>query len=152
MKDFKRILFPVDFSEVSPKIAPWVLATAEKYDAEIHLLFVARSLEHFVGIMVPMVSIEEFQNEVVRGAEASIEEFVDTHFKGHPKCRTHVVVGDAAEEINRYIDSESIDLGIMGTHGRKGIERVLVGSVADRVIKTSTVPVLSINPYKVRGA
>jgi len=151
MKDFKKILFPVDFSEVSPKIASWVLATAEKYDSEIHLLFVARNLEHFVGISVPMVSIEEFQNEVVRGAEASIEEFADIHFKGYPKCRTHVVAGDAAEEIIKYIEKESIDLLIMGTHGRKGIERVLFGSVADRVIKTSPVPVLSINPYRVKG-
>jgi nucleotide-binding universal stress UspA family protein len=45
-----------------------------------------------------------------------------------------------------------MDLVVMGTHGRKGIERVLFGSVADRVIKTSPVPVLSINPYKVSGA
>jgi nucleotide-binding universal stress UspA family protein len=47
-----------------------------------------------------------------------------------------------------YISDEEIDLVIMGTHGRKGLDRVFFGSVADRVVKMSPVPVLTINPYK----
>jgi nucleotide-binding universal stress UspA family protein len=152
IKDFKRILFPVDFSEVSPEIVPWVLLTAKKFEAEIHLLFVSRSFEHLASVYVPVVSIEHFQSEVIEGAETKIEEFANTHFGGYPVCKTKVTVGDAAEEILEYIEKEKIDLVVMGTHGRKGLERVLFGSVAERVIKMSSRPVLSINPYKLSNA
>ncbi len=148
MKEFKRILFPVDLSDVSANIAPWVLMVAKKFDAEIHLLFVARSLDHFVGVYVTPTYIQSFENEVIKGAEKKIDEFTKAYFEGYPSCKSKVVLGDAAEDILKYIESEKIDLVIIGTHGRKGLERVFFGSVADRVIKMSQVPVLSINPYR----
>ena len=148
MKQIKKILFPLDFSKVSPVIAPWVLTLAEKFGAEIHLLFVARRLGHFSRINVAEASINCFEEEIIRAGEKSMEEFVNNHFEGYPARKTGIVLGDAAEEILRYIESEEIDLVIMGTHGRKRLEGVLFGSVADRVIKKSSAPVLSINPYR----
>lgn len=148
MPEFKKLLFPIDFSEVSPKMAPWALAVAQKFSAEIHLLFVARRLEHLASLNVAQVSIEDFENEVIRGAETKMEEFANKHFVAYPTCKSRVVLGDAAEEILNYVKSEEIDLIIIGTHGRKGIERILFGSVAERVIKMSPVPVMSINPYR----
>ncbi|MBR9984971.1 MAG: universal stress protein, partial [Desulfosarcina sp.] len=59
-----------------------------------------------------------------------------------------VLSGDAADEILKAIESENIDLIILGTHGRKGLEHVIFGSVAENVVKQSPVPVLPINPYK----
>jgi nucleotide-binding universal stress UspA family protein len=152
MPEFKKLLFPIDFSEVSPKMAPWALEVAKKFSSEIHLLFVARRLEHLLSIYVDQVSIEDFENEVIRGAEEKIEEFANTHFHGYPVCKTRVVLGDAAEEILNYVKSEEIDLIVIGTHGRKGIDRILFGSVAERVIKMSPVPVMSINPYRTRDS
>jgi nucleotide-binding universal stress UspA family protein len=152
MKEFGKILFPVDLSDVSPIIAPWVLDFAERYDAEIHLLFVARNLEYLAGVYVPVVSISNLEAEIIKGAEAKIEELSDTYFKGYPVCKTRVVLGDAAEEILKYAETEKIGLIIIGTHGRKGIDRILFGSVAEKVIKMSSVPVLSINPYRARAA
>lgn len=145
MKAFKKILFPVDFSDVSPKIAPWVVMMAKKFDAEIHLLFVARRLGYFSDVYVTPVSIENFEGEIIRGGETAMEEFVATHFDKYLALNTKVVLGDAADRILNYITSEKIDLVIIGTHGRKGLQRVFFGSVAERVIKTSQVPVLSIN-------
>jgi nucleotide-binding universal stress UspA family protein len=149
MKVFNKILFPVDFSEVSPKIVPWVSTVAKQFEAEIHLLFVARTFNYFTGIYVEEVSIQTLESDIIRGAEVNIEEFVKTHFGEDTNCKTKVIPGDAAEEIIRYIQSEGIDLVIMGTHGRKGLNRILFGSVAERVIKMSPVPVLSINPHRV---
>ena len=149
MKVFNKILFPVDLSEVSQKIAPWVLTMAKQFGAEVHLLFVVRKFVHFSGMYVDSISIQNFQNEVIRGAQQSIDEFAKTHFGEHNSCKTNVVEGDAAEEIINYIKAEGIHLVIMGTHGRKGLNRILFGSVAERVIKMSPVPVLSINPYRV---
>ena len=148
MKEVKKILFPVDLSEASSGIVPWVLLTAKRFSAEIHLLFVVRKLDHFSGLYVAQASIENFEGEVIKGAETKIEEFANRYFEGYPVCKTEVMVGDAAEEIINCIKSESIDLVIIGTHGRKGLDRIVFGSVADRVIKMSPVPVLSINPYK----
>jgi len=146
MKELKRILFPIDLSEVSPKIAPWVLLTAKKFQAEIHLLFVARNLEHLTNVNVQVASIENFQSEIIEGAETKIEKFANTYFEGYPVCKAKVVVGDAAEEILNYIGSAKIDLVIIGTHGRKGMDRIILGSIADKVIKSAPVPVLSVNP------
>ena len=148
MTEFKKLLFPIDFSEVSPKIAPWALGVAQKFSAEIHLLFVARRLEHLASLNVAQVSIEDFENEVIRGAEIKMDEFANKNFQVYSACKTMVVLGDAAEEILNYVRSEGIDLIVIGTHGRKGMERVLFGSVAERVIKMSPVPVMSINPYR----
>lgn len=149
MKEIGKILFPVDLSEVSPKIAPWVLDFAERFDAEIHLLFVVRNLEYLSSVYVPVVSISNLEAEIIKGAEAKIEEFSDAYFKGYRACKTRVVVGDAAEEVLKYAETEKIGLVIIGTHGRKGVDRILFGSVAEKVIKMSSVPVLSINPYRV---
>jgi nucleotide-binding universal stress UspA family protein len=148
MDPIEKILFPVDFSEVSPMIAPFVLMVGESFKAEIHILFVARTLEYFSSIYVSPVTIQNFEEDVIKGAEKKMDEFVQSHFKNYPSLRTKVSLGDAAEEILKYIHVEGVDLVIIGTHGRKGLERILFGSVAERVIKMSTVPVVSINPYR----
>jgi len=146
MELFKKILFPVDLSEVSPKIAPYVGELAARFDAEIHLLFVARILQHFTSIYVPHPSVSKFEAEIIEGAERKLQEFVQETFP-EGSCRAQVVLGDAAEEILNYAKTEGIDLIIMGTHGRKGIERIIFGSVAERVVKKSLIPVLTVNPY-----
>ena len=146
MQIFRRILFPVDLSEVSPKIVPYVRDMEAWFDAEIHLLFVARILQHFTSIYVPHPSVNKFEAEIVKGAEKKLQEFVNEHFRADSP-KTRVLLGDPAEEILNYAQSEGIDLIIIGTHGRKGIERIIFGSVAERVVKKSPVPVLTVNPY-----
>ncbi|MBW2345929.1 MAG: universal stress protein [Deltaproteobacteria bacterium] len=130
MTKFKKLLFPIDFSDVSPKIAPWALTVAQKFSAEIHLLFVARRLEHLASLNVAQVSIEDFENEVIRGAETKMEEFANKNFQAYSDYKTRVVLGDAAEEILNYVESEKIDLIVIGTHGRKGMERILFGGAS----------------------
>ena len=76
-------------------------------------------------------------------------EFMDEHFSKFPNTEITVVAGDASEEILNYIEEHQIDLVIMGTHGRKGMDKIIFGSVAERVVKTSPVPVMVVNPYKV---
>jgi nucleotide-binding universal stress UspA family protein len=125
MKEFKRILFPVDLSESSEKIIPVVQTVAEKFESEIHILFAARVFEYFTSIYVPHPSISKF-----------------------PNTTTAVVAGDASEEILNYIEDQHMDLVIMGTHGRKGMDKIIFGSVAERAVKLSPVPVMVVNPYK----
>ncbi len=149
MKEFNKILFPLDLSEASPKIIPFVTTMAQKFGSEIHLLFVARVFGHFSGIYVPHPSIDKFEDEIVEGAKKRLKEFTEEYFSDFPETRAEVVAGDISEEILKYTGSKGIDLLILGTHGRKGLEKVVFGSVAERVAKASPVPVLLVNPYKV---
>lgn len=149
MHDFKKILFPLDLSETSAKIVPFVKSLASRYDARVHLLFVARVFDYFTSMYVPHPSVSQFEKEVIEGAEKRLYEFADENFAAVAGTRTQVVAGDPSEEILGYIAAHGIDLVVMGTHGRKGLDKVIFGSVAERVVKSSPVPVMVVNPFKV---
>ncbi len=148
MPPFEKILFPVDLSDVSRRIIPVVVTVTETFRAELHLLFVARVFRYYDNIYVPSASILEFEEKIIEGARQRLEEFVEEHLARCNVRSTEVVSGDPSEEIIRYVESEGIDLVIMGTHGRKGLDRILFGSVATQVVTRSPVPVLTVNPHR----
>jgi nucleotide-binding universal stress UspA family protein len=74
---------------------------------------------------------------------------LDEHFSEFTNTKAVVVAGDASEEIINYIEDQQIDLVVMGTHGRKGMDKIMFGSVAERVLKLSPVPVMVVNPHKI---
>ena len=147
MKTFDKILFPVDLSESSDTIVPYVQLMGEKFQSRIYLLYVARVFQYFTEIYVPSPSIIQFENEIINGAQKRLHEFAGKYFKTFKAIQTAVVSGDPAEMILQNIKEQDIDLVIMGTHGRKGVEKILFGSVADRVVKTSHIPVMVVNPH-----
>ena len=148
MLTIKNILFPIDLTENSIKIFPYVLSMADKYDSKIYLMHVAQDLLEWGGFYVPHVSLEESQKEVMLTAENLMDEICNEELQGHPDARKIIVSGDPALEILKVIESENIDLVIMGTHGRKGLDHVIFGSVAGNVVKKSPAPTLTVNPYK----
>lgn len=148
MPEFKKILFPVDLSEVSAEIIPYVTTLARTFQSDLHVLFVARIFKYYDTIYVSPVSIMEFEEKVVAGGKRRLDEFVAEHLKDCCVSVVKVIPGDPAEEIVRYIGAEGIDLVVMSTHGRKGLDRVLFGSVANQVVTTSSVPVMTVNPYR----
>ncbi|ROQ90693.1 universal stress protein [Desulfosoma caldarium] len=143
---FKKILFPVDFSPVSEKIVPVVREMAERFQAKVHVLFVARIFDDLGSMYVPRPSIKTIQTELAEGARKKLNEFLQQHFQDLP-MEGQVVSGDPAEEILKFAATQGMDLIVMGTHGRKGLERIVFGSVAERVVKGASVPVLTVNPY-----
>lgn len=146
MKPFSRILCTVDLSEHSKIVAEYAGMLAKNMDAHVDVLYVAPTLSQYVGFHVPPSSIENFVGEIVEGAEKSMDTFVAENFQG-VKATGKVVTGYAAEEIILYANTMKVDLIIMGTHGRKGLDRVLFGSVAEKVVKTANQPVLTIRPF-----
>ena len=149
MREFKKVLFPVDLSESSEKIVPYILMVARKFNSEIHLLFVARVFDYFSGLYVPVASINAIEKDIIDGAEKRLDEFAEQYFSDYSDMVMSVVPGDASNKIIDYITSNEIDLVIMGTHGRKGVDKVIFGSVAERVVKTAPVPVMVVNPHKI---
>lgn len=150
MEKFKTILFPVDLSPASPELVPYAKTMAEKFESEIHLLFVARRFQHLSDMYVPEPEIYTFERGILEGAERRLDEFKDTHFMMSANIKTAVLSGDPAEEIITYTQTEKVDMIVMGTHGRKGLNKIVFGSVAERVVKRSPVPVFIVNPYKTK--
>jgi nucleotide-binding universal stress UspA family protein len=146
MSDIRKILFPVDLSEASPKIVPWVISVAQKYGAQVDCLFVARDFEHFsMAGLVPYADTGEFHDQIVKNAEKLLARFVTDYFRGVPASPV-VASGYPAEMILEYAREHKADLIVMGTHGRKGVERIIFGSVAEHVVKNSIIPVMTVKP------
>jgi nucleotide-binding universal stress UspA family protein len=150
MKGFENILFPIDFSECSESIFPHALEVAKRFDAKLHLLFVARDISYLATINVARDTLMNTVAEIASAGENKMEAFCDNSLGGLSNYKTKVVMGSPAEEILKYAHEEGIDLIIMGTHGRKGLDRILMGSVADHVLKHAPLPVLTVNPYRPR--
>jgi len=150
MIKIKKILFPLDLTENSSKILPYVLSISEKYDSIIYLLHVVQDLNRWGKLYVPHPSMDKFQKEAIEVAKKAMDKVCENQLQSCPNFQKRVVSGDAVDEILKVVESEDIDLLIMGTHGRKGLEHTIFGSVANNVLKKSPVPVLVINPYKMK--
>ena len=148
MKGFKNVLFPIDFSECSEKVFPFALEMAQKFDAKLHLLFVARDISYLTTIALSRDTLMNTVDEIARAGKNQMEAFCDKNLRDFPNYETKVVTGNPADEIVKFADEQSIDLIVMGTHGRKGLDRTLMGSVADHAIKNASAPVLTINPFR----
>lgn len=145
MTSIKKILVAVDLSPQSSNVADYAVCLAKSLDADIIAVYIAPSLGHYVGFHVPTSSIENFVGEVVNGAEKSMDDFVQEKFQGI-RAEGKVISGYAAEEIINQAKENNADLIVMGTHGRAGLDRILFGSVAEKVVKTSNIPVLTVRP------
>jgi len=145
MVQIKTILCALDFSEVSPKVAAYAKTLAEVCGAKIIALYVAPSLTQYVEFHVQASYIDDFVTGIVHGASDTMDAFLKDYFSGVP-AEGRVVTGYAAEEIVNAAEEMKADMIVLGTHGRRGIDKFLFGSVAEKVIKTSPVPVLSMRP------
>jgi len=144
-----KILFPCDLTENAIKILPYVLTLSEKFDSDIYLLHVVRDLNRWGKLYVPHPSMDNAQKDALEAAENALDKICDEKMQGCPNFHRRIVAGDPTEEILKTIESEGIDLAVMGTHGRRGLESTIFGSVAENTVKKSPVPVLVVNPWKV---
>jgi len=143
--NLKRIICALDLSDHSKTVADYAQSLAKLTGASITAVYAAPTLTQYTGFHVPPNTIDSFVGEIVSGAERSMADFVSENFKDID-AKGVVVVGYAAEEILALAEREQADMIIMGTHGRKGIDRILFGSVAEKVVKNSVCPVLTIRP------
>jgi len=148
--EVKRILWPTDFSENSAKALPWVVDLADKYGAEILALNVTEPLNRYT-ILADLTSSNEAQRVFERAREKSAQKLYEICDKHLDHCRLmdkRVITGDPAEEILKAIKSDDIDLVVMSTHGYSGVKRWAYGSVAEKIMSASPVPVLTIRINK----
>lgn len=150
MLKIEKILFPSELREYSLKILPYVISMSEKFNSRIYLLHVIEDFSKWGGFYIPHISLDLYQKEAMEAAEKLMDRVCRDQMQGCPDFQRIILSGSPASEILKTIDSEAIDLVVMGTHGYKGLEHAIFGSVAEKVVKNSAVPVLTINPYKLK--
>ncbi len=148
MVEIRTILVPVDFSEVAPILAKWAKGFAKQLNAKIILTYILEDLSTYEGIFVDLKTLTELENTLYEGAKKSMEDFLKEHFSDFPDVEPVLEKGDVVETILRVAQEKGADLIVIGTHGRKGLDRILFGSVAEGVVKNSPIPVVTLNPYR----
>ena len=151
MVQINRILYPSDFSGCSFQVLPYVRSLAAKYGAEIYLLYVARNLHLYTSSRKQHSSSSTLVEKTLKELEMMLDKFCDKHLLDCPNFNRIVALGDPGEEIVKTVKKKKIDLVVMGTHGRRGLEHTLFGTVAKYVVMHSKAPVLIVNPYRVKG-
>ena len=144
MDTYDRILVPTDGSEGVERVIEHAVEVAVSNDAALHGLYVL-STDTYAGLGMESSweSVDRLLREDAERAVARIREIADHTNTGVP-VETAVVEGKPSREIVRYAEDENCDLVVMGTHGRGGIDRLLLGSVAESVIRASSIPVTTV--------
>ena len=145
MITLRRILIPIDFSPHSEQALKYGVALAEKFEAELFLIHAFQDVSIYQTEVVsgapPIMPPVEQLTASARGAmERLVQEKNLRRFGTH----TDIVEGAPVEEIVDYAKEKNIDLIVMGTHGRGWLAHVLMGSVAEKVVRKAPCPVLTV--------
>jgi universal stress protein A len=144
MLSIRRILFPTDFSEPAEYAWPYALTFAQEFGAEVHLVHVVAPPPRLTEAYVVDFDPERTVQALTAEANASMDRQVEAATSRGLIFRREVRVGVDYREIIDYATKHDIDLIVMATHGRTGLAHVLLGSVAEKVVRKAACPVLTI--------
>jgi nucleotide-binding universal stress UspA family protein len=139
----KRILFPTDFSEASRMALPMAAAIARRYGSELYAANVRTPLPYTMYSPEAVCAID---NKREREAREEMGKLLHGPELGGVPTSVVVETGDPAEELTRVVRDHDIDLAVLATHGRKGLMRLLMGSLAEELFRTLSIPVLTVGP------
>jgi len=140
----RHILCPVDFSRTSDEVLGQAGMLAERFGADLTVLHVVYDPLDATCLHVPHPPQEQLREEMIREAERQLEARLRRRLRDLPRAKTAVVVGPPFREIVRYAEEHQVDLIVMGTQGLSGLGHLIIGSTAERVVRTAPCPVLSI--------
>jgi nucleotide-binding universal stress UspA family protein len=142
--EVRKVLWPTDFSSSAEKALPYVTDLTQKYGAEIHVLYVIEDLAHHDSWYgdFDKTHVEKLMQRAAESAKKRLDQVCEKYLDSCPLYIKHIAVGDPAQEILKLIDKEKVDLVVMASHGGRGNFRF--GSVAEKVLKNSAVPVTTI--------
>jgi nucleotide-binding universal stress UspA family protein len=150
MLDIQKIIVPVDFHQHTDELAQFAIEVASKLGAKPVFVHVVETftLAASYGDAAPE-SLPQLEEEMFGRAKRKMDDLISKNKTACPECTGQVLGGDVADTIIDYAKSEkSIGLIVMGTHGARGIEKIMLGSVAERVLKRAHCPILVFNPYR----
>ncbi len=133
---YEHILIPTDGSENVAQAIDNGIAIADEFGATVHAL----------SVVPYVVTRDRLRHDPEAEAERAVEAIEQRCNEAGVDVSTEVRTGNPPEEVLAYSEDHDIDVIIMGTHGRSGLEHAIIGSVAERVVRRSTVPVLTVRP------
>ena len=147
MIKLKKILYPTDFSESSLEALAYAVSFARDYKAKLVLMHVVNEQVFSEGLNLPRVTAPEaLEQEMVKEAERRLKSIIPADERAGLDSEMVILRGMPFLEIIRYAKANEVDLIVIGTHGRSGLEHVIFGSTAERVVRKAPCPVLSVQP------
>jgi len=147
MIKLKKILYPTDFSDSSLEALKYAISFAREFKAKLVLLHVVNEKVFSEGLNLPrIVSLETLEREMTAEAERQLKTILPAEERGAVETETVILKGNPFLEIIRYAHEQDVDLIIIGTHGRSGVEHIIFGSTAEKVVRKAPCPVLSVKP------
>lgn len=154
MLPLRRILCPTDFSDRSLEAVRVGVELAGEFGARLDLLYAVPPvpasqalLSSDSGSAVTAFDVKGYSEHLKRSHEAGLQEIIDREIAGPLEAGRAVLFGRAAEQIVGYARDNDIDLVVIATHGRSGLRKVLLGSVAEQVCRRAECPVLTIRSF-----
>ncbi len=144
MKPFTKILTAIDFSENSECAFDYALTLATQFNAELTIIHVINEPVDLRGFYVPHISFEQLEKEIEESAVKMMETFCNTRLGTFVNYKTSIVTGIPYDEITAAAAKMDASLIVLGTHGRTGLDRILFGSTAERVVRSAECPVLTV--------
>jgi nucleotide-binding universal stress UspA family protein len=142
---FKRILCPTDFSKFSFRAADYAVALAKHYDGEVHFVHVVPEMLLHPDQYPYLVEPVRAEPEIRQRALDRLDAFVALTRAEQIESRFSVKEGQPVSTILGIAEDDGVDLICLGTHGREGVERLVLGSVAEKVLRKSNCPVLTVS-------
>jgi len=139
---YSEILLPTDGEPASQAALDHAIELADQYDARLHVLYVVDTAAYASFD----AGAETIVGALREQGETAVDSTVETAEDAGIETVSTVVSGSPHEEIVEHAASEGVDLIVMGTHGRTGLDRYLLGSVTERVVRTAETPVLTVHP------
>ncbi|MDD4877265.1 MAG: universal stress protein [Dehalococcoidales bacterium] len=145
---FNKILVPLDGSELAECVFPYVEDIAKKENSRVKAVFVVEHYEmpFYGAVIYDEENLKEIEQSAKKGAEQYMITVKRHLFSKGIDIDTIVLEGKIADTMVDYASNNGFDLIVMATHGRSGLARWVVGSVADKILHCSTIPVLLIRP------
>jgi len=144
MIEIQRVLFTTDFSDYSRYALPYAITMVQKFDATLHALYVVEPPNTPADFAWDQIGYDDLEQAHIDHARQSLEKLVISEVPEEIDTEIAVHLGRSVREILNYAREEDIDMIVMSTHGRSGLEHILFGSTAEKVVRQSPCPVLTI--------
>ncbi len=146
MRELSRVLCPIDFSEFSTRAYRYALSVACHYGAKLSVQHVVEPWRYPSADFSPSPELfDQFYDTLREKSEEQLQQLVKTYKHDGVQTECVVHVGMASDCILEFARAEEADVIVMGTHGRRGFDRLMLGSVTERVIRKASCPVLTVN-------
>jgi universal stress protein A len=138
----RKILVPIDFSDYSKKALHYAVPFARQFNARIYLLYVVEPTIYPADFSFGQIGMPNVENELRMKGEQELQELIKNEIKGAVPSEALVKVGLPFVEVVSFAKDEKIELIIVATHGHSGVEHVLFGSTAEKIVRKAPCPVL----------